>query len=61
MINPKFRKNIVIVIEESSSEENVQDAEEAYQEEEQTLAKIQKELMHTSDLSKTFCKGKRER
>ena len=50
ILNPKFQKNIVIVIEDSYSQENLQATEEAYQEEEQTLAKIQKELMHTPDM-----------
>ena len=46
------------MIEESSCEYNVQDAEEYYQEEEKTLARIQKEIMHTPVLSIKSCKGK---
>ena len=42
ILNPRFQKNTITVIEDSSSEENVQDAEEYFQEEEQTFAEIQK-------------------
>ena len=58
ILNPKFRKNTVTVIEDSSSEENVHDAEEAYQEEEQNLVEIQKELIHTPYIFNKVWKGK---
>ena len=55
IINPRFRKNTVTVIEYSSSEENAQDAEEYWQEEEKTLVEMQKELLHMPSLQR---KGK---
>ena len=58
--NPKFQKNVVTVIEDSSNDEDLQAAYESYHTTDQTLGEIQEELMHTPDLIKESCKGKQK-
>ena len=60
ILNPKFQKDIVTVIEYSSSDEYLQAVDKIYHTKDPTLAKIQEELMHTTDLIKKFCKGKQK-
>ena len=60
ILNPKFQKDIVTVIEDSSSDEDVHAANESYHTADQTLAEIQEEFMHTPYLIKDVCKGKQK-
>ena len=47
ILNLKFQKDVVIVIEDSSSDEDIQVANEECHAVEQTLAEIQEELRYT--------------
>ena len=58
ILNPRFWKNTVTVIEDSSGKENLQAADEYYHEEEKTLAEIRKELLYMPSLSINLYKGK---
>ena len=49
-----------MVIKDSSSEEDLQDANKSYHTTDQTLGEIQQELMHTPDLIKEVCKCKQK-
>ena len=58
ILNPKFEKYTMTVIEDSSIDEYLQALDENYHTTNQTLIENQEELMHTHDLIKEVCKGK---
>ena len=60
ILNPKFQKNVVTIIEDSSNDEYLQAGDEKYHIADQTFGDIQEELMHTPDLIKETCKGKQK-
>ena len=60
ILNPKFQTNVVIIMEDSSSDDDLQVAYKNYHTTDKTLKEIQEELMHTPDLMKETCKGKQK-
>ena len=49
ILNSKFQKNVVTIIEDSSNDEDIQVANEEYHTIDQTLEEIHEELRHTPD------------
>ena len=60
ILNSKFQKHVVTVIEYSSSDEDIHVVDEEYHIVDQTLEDIQEELRHTQDFPEEACtyKGK---
>ena len=60
ILNPNFQKDVVTVIEDYSSDEDLQAADKIYHTVDQTLREIQEELMYTPDSIKEASKGKQK-
>ena len=58
ILNPKFQKDVVTIIEDSSIYEYLQVVDEEYHTTHQTLEEIQEELRHTPNLFEEACKDK---
>ena len=58
ILNSKFQKDVVIIVEESSSDEDLQGADEEYHTMDQTLEEIEKELKNIRELPTESYKDK---